>query len=64
MMPIKRSLTLEAVTAKDDTEEDVRALEMEELKKMIQKLQNSQSSLRERLDVIHNEISRKDAQSP
>lgn len=66
MMPIKRSLTLEAMSVKDQTEDEKRALEIEELKKMIEKLQQTQQSMKEKVDNlnIHHDASRGGSQSP
>ncbi len=57
MMPIKRSLTLEAMSVKDQTDDEKNALEIQELKKMIEKLQLSQQSIREKLEYMQQDSS-------
>lgn len=56
-MPIKRSLTLEAMSVKDQTDDEKNALEIQELKKMIEKLQLSQQSIREKLEYMQQDLS-------
>lgn len=63
-MPIKRSLTLESVMVKDQTDDERRSQEMEELKKMVEKLQLSQNALSEKLEIYRNSSPRREPTSP
>jgi hydroxypyruvate isomerase len=52
MMPIKRSLTLESLTETVQTQEEKQTEELKELKKMMDRLNQSNSLMIEKLDQM------------
>jgi uncharacterized protein YlxW (UPF0749 family) len=55
MMPIKRSLTLESVSKNLSKEDDKQTKEIENLRKIIEKLQDSQLKLKDSIEHMQVE---------